>query len=292
MDWRQVTIIGAGLLGGSIGLAMKAQGMGARRVAWARRQEVVDLCLSLDAFDEATTDLDQAVSGSDLVILCVPVSLMEPLARRALSSLAPGAVLTDVGSVKAEVVAALEPLLAVGSATFVGSHPMAGSEQVGMEAASADLFLRRVCAVTPTERVAEETLKRVEGFWQNLGMEVLRMSPERHDGVVARCSHLPHIVASQLAAAVLRVPDDALMTTMAGTGFRDTSRLASGSPEMWRDIAQSNRNAILVELDAFEKELHAFREILSSGDIERLEAYFRRSKVARDTWMENEDGAT
>ena len=292
MDWRQVTIIGAGLLGGSIGLAMKAQGMSACRVAWARRQEVVDLCLSLDAFDEATTDIDQAVSGSDLVILCVPVSLMEPLARRALSSLAPGAVLTDVGSVKTEVVAALEPLLAEVSATFVGSHPMAGSEQVGIEAAAADLFLQRVCAVTPTERVTEETLKRVEGFWRDLGMEVLRMSPERHDGVVARCSHLPHIVASQLAAAVLRVPDDALMTTMAGTGFRDTSRLASGSPEMWRDIAQSNRKAILLELDAFEKELHAFREILSSGDIERLEAYFRRSKVARDTWMENEDGAT
>lgn len=291
MSWDRIAIVGAGLLGGSIGMAVKERGLAREVVAWARRPEALAECLQSGAFDHASLTPSEIVSNAELVILCVPVARMSSLFERMKPHLPTGCIITDVGSVKVSVVGELETSVESIGCRFVGSHPMAGSEKSGLWAASPDLFEARVCALTPTERTDAEALEAVDGFWGALGMETLRMTPERHDAIVARCSHLPHVLSAALILAALREPDDFETRAMSGSGLRDTSRLASGSPEMWRDIALGNREKILAELDAFSAELGEFQRILRRNDAEALMRYFDRAKLIRDGWLNEKDGA-
>ena len=241
MHFRKITIIGVGLLGGSIGLAVRRRKLTRQTAGFVRRTASLKDCERAGAVDFATTDLLAAVWDADLVILCTPLSQMRSRVREMLPALKRGAIVTDVGSVKASVVSELESLVQKSGAHFVGSHPMAGAEKTGVSPARADLFVNTVCVVTPTKKQTRPALKKVGQFWRAVGSRVLELKPEIHDALVSRSSHLPHIIAATLASHVLHPAQPKHQAALCANGFRDTTRIASGSPEMWRDIALANR---------------------------------------------------
>lgn len=284
VQWKQVTLVGVGLLGGSIGLALRQRHLASRVVGYVRRSLTAAECLQAGAVDAAETDLIRAVTGSDLIVLGTPIAQMPDLAAKLVPALARGAIVTDVGSVKGSVVAELEPLLAQAGAFFIGSHPMAGSERTGVGAARADLFEKAVCVVTPTPRSNKDAVRRVEEFWTALGGVTLRLSPDAHDDLVSRSSHLPHVVAAELANYVLSPVHPKEQGTLCASGFRDTTRVASGSPEMWRDIALANRKNLARVLGVFIEDLQEFQRALETQDVKAVEEFFTSAKTRRDAW--------
>lgn len=284
MRFRKITIIGVGLLGGSIGLAVKRRSPATRVTGFVRRKAGVRECLNAGAVDVAVTDLAAAVAGADLVVLCTPLAQMQALAREIVPALKRGAVVTDVGSVKASVVREVESLVQKAGGCFVGSHPMAGAEKNGVAAARANLFEQTVCILTPTARTSQAALKKVEHFWKQIGSRVIKMRPELHDALVSRSSHLPHLIAAALANYVLKPEPSRLQATLCATGFRDTTRIASGSPEMWRDIALSNRRHLSRSLADYISDLQEILRWVKSGDAQRLMRFFETAKNRRDGW--------
>ena len=285
MQWQKVTLVGVGLLGGSLGLALKQRKLAARVEGFVRRQASVDECQKLGVVDAAHLDLTKAVQGADLIVFCTPLAQMRALAERISTSVGRGVpaepLVTDVGSVKRSVVDELEPLFP----NFVGSHPMAGSEKTGPAAATADLFRDSVCIVTPTPQSNPKAVDRIEELWRSIGAISRRLSPDTHDELVSRSSHLPHVLAAQLVNYVLganRPKDQALLCA---NGFRDTTRIASGSPEMWRDIALSNRENVIRELAGFIDHLEALRTALQKGDSQAIDRFFTEAKRRRDAWQ-------
>ena len=284
MRWRKVTLVGVGLLGGSLGLALRKRALATEVCGYVRRDSSVAECLQAGAVHLATTNLAQAVAGADLIVLCTPLFQMTELSLAMSEHIQSGALVTDVGSVKATLVAELEPIFAARQATFIGSHPMAGSEKTGVSAARADLFLNAACAVTPTATSPASKIEEVEALWQSVGCRVLRLSPQVHDELVSRSSHLPHVIAAQLAAFVLDPQLGAEQGKLCANGFRDTTRISSGSPEMWRDIVLMNRTHLLKALDQFGSNLHQFRALLDQNDPAAIETFFRQAKSLRDDW--------
>ena len=284
MRFDCISVVGLGLLGGSLALAAKERKLANRVHAYARRAETVAEARARHAADLATTNLKEAVQGADLVVLCTPLSQMGELASQMRLFLRSGAIVTDVGSVKAPVVAELEPLLRSAKVEFVGSHPMAGSERTGLTASRADLFDQAVCLVTPSAGVSPSAISAVEQFWRDLGACPLRMSPETHDDLVSRSSHLPHVVAAELANYVLSPVHPKEQAMVCGPGFRDTTRIASGSPEMWRDIALANRKNLARVLGVFIEDLQEFQFVLERGDAKAIEEFFANAKQRRDQW--------
>lgn len=280
MIFPKITLIGVGMLGGSVGLAARQRGVAGQVTGLVRRAESVGECLAAGAVDAATQDLAEALDGAALVILCTPVGDMADMAARLKPHLAADAVVTDVGSVKANVVAAVEPVLP----RFVGSHPLCGSEKAGVAHARGDLFEGAACAVTPTGQSDAAAVELVSGFWTALGGKVVSLTAEDHDAIVARTSHLPHVVASALVNAVLARPR-AGESMFLGTGFRDTTRLASGSPSMWRDIALTNAEAIARSIDDLQAELEQLKTALGAKDTAALEKFFAEGKSGRDEWL-------
>ena len=284
VQFRKITIIGVGLLGGSIGLAVKRRRLAREVAGFVRRRASLKDCEKAGAVDFATTDLLAAVSNADLVILCTPLSQMRPRVVEMLSALKRGAIVTDVGSVKAGVVRELESLLQKSGAHFVGSHPMAGAEKTGVLASRANLFVDAVCVLTPTKKSNEASVRRVEAFWKSLGARTLRLAPEQHDALVSHSSHLPHIVAAALANLVLAPARPEFQSALCANGFRDTTRIASGSPEMWRDIALANRKNLANSLDALVVGLQKFKRVLKAGNAKAVAKYFETAKTRRDNW--------
>lgn len=284
--FRKITIIGVGLLGGSIGLAARRRKLVSPGgvAGFVRRVASLKDCEKAGAVDFATTDMLAAVWDADLVILCTPLAQMLPRVREMLPALKRGAIVTDVGSVKANVVCDLESLVAKAGAHFVGSHPMAGAEKTGVGAASADLFVSAVCVVTPTKKSNSAAVRKVEQFWKSLGARTLRLAPEQHDRFVSRSSHLPHVVAAALAGCVLNPAQPKQQAALCANGFRDTTRIASGSPEMWRDIALANRKNVGRTLDHFVSDLKKFQRALAKGDAKAITQYFETAKTRRDRW--------
>jgi prephenate dehydrogenase len=282
--FRKITIIGVGLLGGSIGLAVRRRKLARLTAGFVRRAASLKDCERAGAMDFATTDLPAAVWDADLVILCTPLAQMRSLVERMLPALKPGAIVTDVGSVKTGVVRELEPLIAHASAHFVGSHPMAGAEKTGVLAARADLFVNTVCVVTPTRNTNRPALRKVEQFWKSLGSRVLELATETHDALVSRSSHLPHVIAATLASHVMNPARPKHQAALCANGFRDTTRIASGSPEMWRDIALANRKNLDRSLDAFIADLKKFQRVLKNGDTAAITRFFETAKQRRDKW--------
>jgi prephenate dehydrogenase len=234
--------------------------------------------------DFATTDLLAAVWDADLVILCTPLSQMRSRVREMLPALKRGAIVTDVGSVKASVVRELESLVAKAGAHFVGSHPMAGAEKTGVLSAKVDLFEKTVCVMTPTKKTNQAALKKVGQFWRAVGSRVLELKPEIHDVLVSRSSHLPHILAATLASHVLNPAQPKHQAALCANGFRDTTRIASGSPEMWRDIALANRKNLGRSLDTFIADLKKFKRLVKKGDAKAITKFFETAKNRRDNW--------
>jgi len=282
--FRKITIVGVGLLGGSIGLAVKRRRLAREVAGFVRRPASLKDCEKAGAVDYATTDLLAAVSNSDLVILCTPLSQMRLRVAEMLPALKCGAIITDVGSVKAGVVRELESLLKKSGAQFVGSHPMAGAEKTGVSAARADLFVDAVCVVTPTKRSNTVAVRKTEQFWKSLGARTLKLAPVQHDVLVSRSSHLPHIAAAALANLVLAPASPEFQSALCANGFRDTTRIASGSPEMWRDIALANRKNLSRSVDAFVFELHKFQRALKKSDAKAVSKFLESAKARRDNW--------
>ena len=283
VELPKITLIGVGLLGGSVGLAVKKRGLAGCVTGFVRRVESIDECLSIGAVDEATQDLTEAVTEASLVVMCTPVGGKKDMATQIKPLLSTEAVVTDVGSVKASVIQEVEPILS----RFVGSHPLCGSEKTGVANASANLFEGATCAVTPTEQSDPEAVVKVNEFWSALGGKLVNLTVEAHDEIVARTSHLPHVVASALVNAVLCKPC-AGESDFFGTGFADTTRLASGSPTMWRDIALTNAESIQKAIDDLQVELSELKAALALKDADALENFFKESKASRDHWLEGE----
>jgi len=282
--WKKITLVGVGLLGGSLGLAIKQRRLAKTVVGFVRRAASVEECRKLRAVDLATQDLQEAVAGADLVVLCTPIAQMRQRVDEMLPSLKRGAIVTDVGSVKGSVVRKLEGVIARAGAHFVGSHPMAGAEKTGVAASRADLFVNAVCVVTPTAKSNKTAVCRVEEFWRAVGSRTLQLKPELHDALVSRSSHLPHVVASVLASHVLDPRRPAQQTALCATGFRDTTRIASGSPEMWRDIALANHENLVDALAVFIRDLQKFQRMLRKADPETVTKFFETAKQRRDQW--------
>ena len=282
--WNKITIVGVGLLGGSLGLAVR-RGRLAREVAgFVRRAASLKDCEKAGAVDYATTDLLASVSGADLVILCTPLAQMRLLVKQMLPALKRGAIVTDVGSVKTSVVRDVCGLIRKAGAHFVGSHPMAGAEKTGVCAARADLFDDAVCVVTGTNGTNATAMRSVEAFWKSIGCRVLKLSPELHDKLVSRTSHLPHVLAATLTASVLDPRQPKQQTALCANGFRDTTRIASGSPEMWRDIALANRRNLSNSINSFVADLRKFQKSLNKADAKALAKFFETAKQRRDHW--------
>jgi prephenate dehydrogenase len=284
MHWNKVTLVGVGLLGGSLGLALKRRRLAREVAGYVRRPASVKECAEAGAVDFATTDLLAAVWNADLVILCTPLGQMRSLLAQMLPALKRGAIVTDVGSVKGNVVAELEELASVASGRFIGSHPMAGAEKTGVASARADLFVNAACVVTPTARSNRMALRKVEQLWKAVGGRVLRMTAEMHDALVARSSHLPHLLAATLASHILHPKQSKHLAALCANGFRDSTRIASGSPEMWRDIALANRKQLRVALDEFVRELQGVQAILRRRDAGAISQLFEAAKRRRDDW--------
>lgn len=283
-EFHRIAVLGPGVLGGSLALAVKIRHPEREVILWGRSEEKV-AAIQTSGFSDATTSLEDALRGSDLVVLAVPVGAMEALANR-IPELAPGALVTDVGSVKVRPHASVGTVLAEQGVAFVGSHPMAGSEQSGFGAARDDLFEGACCIVTNEQKVAEERVEELVSFWESLGARAALMGAEKHDRLVARISHLPHMLAVICAEVALSDPDDG---AYAGQGLRDTSRVAAGEAGMWAEILLENREAVIPSLRESARLLEEYADLVATGSQdelrERLEAVreLRRQLPGRKT---------
>lgn len=283
--FNRVAIIGVGLIGGSIGLAVRKRKLAKEVVGVFRHRSTMRRALRRKAVDTGVMDVGEGVAGSDLIIICSPVHAIPALAREAARFAKPGAVITDVGSTKAWIVARMEKLLAGTPATFVGSHPMAGSEKTGVEAARADLVDGSPCIVTRTVRTDRRALAKVVSFWKALGGRTTVLSPAEHDRMVALISHLPHVVAFSLAGAV---PVQSL--GYAAEGFRDTTRVASSDPELWADIFMTNRRELMRSAKLFRDCYDAIVAAIARGDRRGMARAMAVARRKRDILLRRTDG--
>jgi prephenate dehydrogenase len=271
-----LTIVGVGLIGGSIGLAARRRGVVGRVIGAGRQAATLERARQLGAIDVACLDVADAVRRADVAVFCTPVNLIAEQVLAAAPGCAPGTLLTDAGSTKAAIVGALDGRLPAG-VSFVGSHPLAGSEKRGPEHADADLFQGRVTVVTPTPRTDRAAVERAVAFWQALDSRVLLMSPEEHDRALAMTSHLPHLLASALAGIL---PPG--LRPLAATGFRDTTRVAAGDPSLWTAIFMQNREALIDALGELQSQVSEFKRALIAGDPAAIDALLARGKGSRD----------
>lgn len=276
---ERVAILGPGLLGGSLAMALVAQQRDV--VVWGRRQQPLDHLKSVCHGVTVESDLDHAVADASLVVLATPIGVMPGLLRSIRQSASSGKLITDVGSVKAPIVAHAETILEGSSHLFVGSHPMAGSEASGIEAATAGLFDGARCLVTPHERSPADAIEKIAAFWKSVAMRVHQLSAEEHDRIVAHISHLPHALASLLVTTA--IGDHPEWAAFCGGGLQDTTRVASGEPHMWTEIFLENRKAVLESLNAAESELRRLASIIESEEIEALNRFLLEAKELRDS---------
>ena len=275
----QLTVLAPGLLGGSVARAARARGVASRIVLWTRRPES-RLRLREQPWCDAVADTPaDAVKGASLVVIAAPVDQIAPLAQQVAASLAPGAVVTDVGSVKGEISRAAHVALGT-RAHFVGAHPMAGSEKTGWEHATENLFERRTCFVTPLDSTDARAVATVVQFWHDLGAEVVTVAPDAHDEIVAHISHLPQALATTLCSFLAK--KNSAWRNYAGGGLRDTTRIAGSDAHIWRPILEQNRDELLRALSQFEDELHGFRTALLNRDFVEVAARLERGKAYRD----------
>lgn len=274
--YETVAIVGVGLIGGSIGLALRQRNLAGCVVGIGRRQSSLRKAKLAGAIHFATTNLSRGVSEAELTIVCTPVARIAEHVRQVAEHCPDGAVITDAGSTKQTIVAALEGQLPDGT-KFIGSHPLAGGHESGPEASRPDLFHERTVVVTATRRSSPHAVQAVTEFWQRLGAQVVRMSPSAHDKAVAATSHLPHLIASTLAAVT---PKKSLH--LAASGWNDTTRIAAGDSDMWQQIFLHNREELLGALDDFSGVLDAFRRALESKDAKAISRLLKKGKQQRD----------
>lgn len=272
---KTIAIVGPGLIGASIGLAVRHANLAGTIVGIGRRQESLDQAKKVGAVDHTTTNLAAGVADAALVVLATPVALIARQAIEAAAATGDDCLITDAGSTKSEIVAEIEA--AAAAAKFVGSHPLAGSHHSGPEHANARLFEDRTVVVTPTPRTAPSVIGEVSQFWQALGGQVVTMTPDEHDAALAVTSHLPHLAAAAIAAST---PDR--YAALVATGWLDTTRIAAGDAGLWTQILRSNRAGVLAALDQLEDQLGRFRQAIAGDQAAQLEQLLKEAKRTRD----------
>ncbi|BBP96995.1 hypothetical protein BSFA1_21240 [Burkholderia sp. SFA1] len=291
-SFNKLVIFGVGLIGGSLARALRERaGLGGRVVGVGRSAASVARAIELGVIDEAAalgddTALAGALAGADVVLLAAPVAQTEPLLARIAPFLDARTIVTDAGSTKSDVVAAARRALGARVAQFVPGHPIAGRESSGVDAALPELYVDRNVVLCPLPENPADDVERIASMWRATGACVRQMSEAQHDRVFASVSHLPHVLSFALVDQILDTPDAELKFSFAAGGFRDFTRIAASSPEMWRDICLANRAALLAELDDYTAVLARFRAAIEASDGAALEAAFARSRVARKEWQE------
>ena len=287
---RNITVLGVGLIGGSLALALKAKGFRGEITGLGRRMQTLDIALERGAVDNATTDFHTGIYEADLVVVGTPVDLIPEMVQRIAevrTSDSRPLLITDVGSIKGQIVKVIENFLTAPNLHFVGSHPMAGSEQTSVASARPDLFDGAKCIVTPTHNTHPQALQLVTDLWQFVDTHVSHLSPNEHDLLTAGASHLPHLIASILTNTVGEIGNDTVKALdFAATGFRDTTRIAAGSPQLWRAIFMQNAHALLPMIDSTIENLAEFKTLLENQDDIQIESLLAHAKMLRDTLEE------
>ncbi len=273
--FEHTTIVGVGLIGGSLGLALKQRGLASEVVGVGYRDSTLKFAEERGAIDRWTLDIVEGVADADLVVLCTPVGLVAEKAAAALPAMKPGSILTDVASTKAVITEKIEAILPDGVA-FVPAHPMAGSEKRGNDSARADLFDGARCILTPTTKTPPEAVAVVTAMWEGVGAFVETLDVDAHDRIVAQISHLPHLVAP----AILNAADPSCLP-YAASGLKDTTRIAASDVKLWIDIFKDNRENVRAALGQFGDEMHAMRDALERSDWQALAALLELAKARR-----------
>ena len=275
-----VAIVGVGLIGGSLGMALKSRRLAQTVIGVGRSLERLEAAAALGAIDFGTTRLEDAAADADIVVLCTTVGHILDSLPETLALVKPGAIVTDVGSTKAAIVSA-----AAGAANFVGGHPMAGSERAGVESATPLLFEEANWAITPADTADPAAVTLLERFAQSVGATTLLLSPDAHDAMLAVTSHLPHVLASALMRQAFDLQSRHPQTQQLTAGsFADSTRVAASSPEIWRDVCLSNRDALLHALQAFRGQLDTLEAAVESRDAAQIEAFFASGASAKRGW--------
>jgi cyclohexadieny/prephenate dehydrogenase len=285
--FERVTLVGIGLIGSSLARVLRRDSPGTAIVACARRAETLDAVRRLGIADEVTDAPAKAVAGADLVVLATPLSAYAEVAPLIVPALKPGAILTDVGSVKESVLRDIGPLVPQG-VHFVPGHPVAGTEHSGPESGLAELFRDRWCILTPPPETAPEAIAAVTKLWEMAGMRVVTMAADHHDKVLAMTSHLPHLIAYTIVSTATDLEEDLKSEVIAFSagGFRDFTRIAASDPVMWRDIFLRNREAVLEMLQRFNEDLTALQRAIRWGEADTLEERFTRTRAIRRSIIE------
>ena len=285
--FNQLGLIGCGLMGGSFALALKRAGLVKRVIGYSKSPSTTEKAKKLGVIDTAAESALLAVSGSDIVLIAVPVSATEATFKAIRHLIEPGVLIMDVGSTKRDVVDAARRVLKDNIASFVPAHPIAGKEVAGIAHADATLYNGRQVILTPLPQTNPELVQKATDVWAAIGAQVLRMTPENHDGAFAAVSHLPHMLAFAYFNSVARQPAGRDYLSLAGPGFRDFTRIAASDSTMWRDVLMSNREEVLKQSMRFRHTLEAMEHALKSGNVEALEDMIRGASEARGSWQMN-----
>jgi prephenate dehydrogenase len=287
MLFDRVAIVGLGLIGGSLARALRRASLCGSITGYGRREAALQQAVEHGVIDHYSLDAPEAVDGADVVILATPLSTTENLMRAMNEGLKPDCIVTDVGSAKGVVVEAARNALAGRLPLFVPAHPIAGTEQSGVEASFAELFEDHVVIITPLAETDRDAREKIAAMWRGTGARVVELDVEHHDEVLAATSHLPHVLVYTLIDCLARMQDRQEIFDYAAGGFADFTRVASSSPEMWRDICLANSAPLLAVLDRFERHLDRARQAIASGEGEKLTEIFSRARQARDEFARN-----
>lgn len=282
--FEQLGLIGCGLMGGSFALAMKKAGLVKRVVGYSKSPSTTDRARQLGVIDVEAPSALLAVAGADIVLVAVPVAATEATLKSIKHLVTPQMLVMDVGSTKADVVQAARRALRDQVGSFVPAHPIAGREVSGVEHADPELYAGRQVILTPTERTLAAHLRCAEELWTRLGCRVTSMAPEAHDAAFAAVSHLPHLLAFAMMQSVIRQENSDYILSLAGTGFRDFTRIAASDPKMWRDILRANREEVLVQSRLFQEALQAFEHAIQADDDQSLEDMLTLASETRAHW--------
>ena len=283
---KKIAILGLGLMGASLALALKKRGFTGTILGYARREETRSEAMKRKMVDAVFSTPEEAVQDADLIVVCLPIWAISDLAKQIIPALKAGAIVTDVGSTKSELLLQLEPLFGAKETTFIGSHPIAGSEKTGIDAGDSTLYEGRLTVICPTKKTPMEAQEMVCDLWESVGAEVVEMSPNAHDAMLASTSHLPHMVAAALARSVAgKSPKE--KANFCGTGFKDTTRVASGSANMWVDIIDTNRSALEAELNTFHEELQGLINILRQGNSDDIRTWLEEAAEQRNLILQH-----
>ncbi|MBH0209545.1 MAG: prephenate dehydrogenase/arogenate dehydrogenase family protein [Nitrospira sp.] len=285
VHFKQVAIIGVGLIGGSLGMILRRKGLADHVVGVGRSLENLKTAVSVGAIDRYVADPTDGVQGSDLVILATPVDTYERHLKNWAHCLTPGTIVSDVGSVKGTLVERSEAAMPAG-VHFVGAHPIAGKEKTGVAAGSDQLFKGARCILTPTKRTDPRALEHIKQLWEATESILLTMDPHLHDQILGAVSHLPHVAAFALMNALAELRDHQLhaldLAGHSGGGLRDTTRIAASSPEMWRDIFLWNRDNVVSFIERYERALEELKQLIKAGDAAGIERALERAKAERE----------